>query len=68
MKKLEITKPREWESEAVDFFCVDLSRLSKAELLEYAKDACAFISKTMFRMELRPKRSLVKKVRKEGRA
>jgi len=60
-----IWKPQDWEAEAVDFFCVELKKLSKAELLKYAQDACTFISKTMHRMELRPKRSLIKKIRKQ---
>lgn len=66
MEKYGITKPREWEAEAVDFFCVELKYLSKAMLLDYAQDACNFILKTMGTMELRPKRSFVKKLRKES--
>lgn len=62
MMKIEITKPREWEAEAVDFFCVELEKLPRRDLLKYAEEARSFISKTMYRMELRPKRSLIRKL------
>lgn len=63
----KIMKPREWEAEAVDFFCVELKKLTKAELLKYAQEACNFIGKTMGGMELRPKRSLIRKLHKHDR-
>lgn len=60
---LTIKKPAEWEAEAVDFIPVELERLSKTDLLKYAEEARNFILATMNTMELRPKRSLVKKTR-----
>lgn len=66
MAKYGITKPREWEAEAVDFFCVELPKISKAELLKYAQEACDFIAKTMHTMELRPRRSFIKRLLKTG--
>lgn len=62
VKKLEIWKPMEWEDEAVDFCRQGIERLSKKELIKYVREAEAFIFKTMMKMELRPRRSFVKRM------
>lgn len=64
-KKPYIWKPQDWEAEAVDFFCVDFcgdyARIPKKDFLKFALEAQEFISKTLWLMELRPKRSLVRR-------
>lgn len=67
MKKIKLPwkGPREWEGEAVDFYAYGpLEDLSHAELLKFSIEAVCFIGKTMDYMELRPKRSMVKKAQR----
>lgn len=65
-KKVELLTPQAWEGEAVDFIPVETHRLSKSELQKYAKEAQTFIFKTMTQMEVRPRRSFVRRYCKES--
>jgi len=60
---MKIMTPQEWEAEAVDFMPVELDKMVAADVLKFATEAQTFIFKTMTQMELRPKRSLIKKLR-----
>lgn len=56
--------PEQWEAEAVDYIPVEVGKLSKKDLLTFAEDARAFILRTMGQMELRPKRSFIRRLAK----
>lgn len=65
---MKIMTSKEWEAEAVDFMPVELEKWFAKDILQYAIAAQAFIFKTMSEMEVRPKRSLVRKLAKEGKS
>lgn len=56
--------PERWESEAVDYVPVEVAKLSKKDLLAFAVDARSFILRTMGQMEVRPRRSYLRRVAK----
>jgi len=60
---------RTWEAEAVDYAPVEIEKLSRKDLLQFAVDARQFIMRTMTQMELRPKRSYLRRLKrgKHGR-
>lgn len=55
--------PGEWEAEAVDYVPVEVKKLSKKDLLQFALDARQFIMRTMNQMELRPRRSYIRRLK-----
>jgi hypothetical protein len=57
--------PEEWEAEAVDYIPVEVGKLSKKDLLSFAVDARAFIFRTMAQMEVRPRRSYLRRLAKK---
>jgi len=53
---------QEWEATAVDFLPVEIKKFSKKDLLRFAEDARTFILVTMGQMELRPRRSYLRRL------
>lgn len=67
MKNSKIMTPAEWEAEAVDFMPWELDKMFAKDVLAYAMEAQSFIHRTMSQMEVRPKRSLVRRLAKEAK-
>lgn len=64
-KAEKIMTAAEWEAEAVDFMPYELDKMDAPDVLKMAEAAIDFIFRTMNQMEVRPKRSLVRKLSKE---
>lgn len=63
-KIVKVQTPAEWEAEAVDFIPVELDKMFAADVLKYAQEAQDFIFRTMGQMEVRPRRSFLRRLAK----
>lgn len=61
----KIMTPQEWEGEAVDFMPVELDKMFSKDVLAYALEAQTFIFKTMTQMEVRPRRSFIRLLKRK---
>lgn len=61
----KIMTPLEWEAEAVDFMPVELDKMFHVDILAYAEAAQTFILKTMQQMEVRPRRSFIRRLKEK---